>query len=51
MPNQPKTPGSTYRLDDDLKARIKARAVKDGVTETEVVRSALDEYLEPLDKV
>ena len=51
MPNQPKTPGSTYRLGEDLKQRIKARAAADKVNETDVVRAALEEYLEPVDKV
>lgn len=51
MPNQPKTPVSTFRLGEDLMARTKVRAEKDGVTATEVVRAALEQYLKDVDKV
>lgn len=51
MPNQPKTPAASFRLGEDLIGRTKARAERDGVTATEVVRAALEQYLKDVDKV
>jgi predicted DNA-binding protein len=45
VPNQPKTPAATYRIPTELRERIRERARLDGVTETDVVRAALEEYL------
>jgi len=45
MPNQPKTPLRAYRIPEELRARMKARAERDAVTESDVVRAALEEYL------
>lgn len=47
MPNQPKTPLHAYRLPEDLYARLKRKAQDDRVTETQIVREALDAYLPP----
>lgn len=51
MPNQPKTPAATFRIPVELRTLAKARAERDGVTESDVVRAALEQYLRPLDKV
>jgi len=45
MPNQPKTPAAAYRIPEDLRARLKARAVQESTTETAVVIAALEVYL------
>ena len=40
MPNQPRddNPGRTVRIPDDLWARVRARAERDGASPSEVVR-------------
>lgn len=47
MPNQPKTPAVTYRIPVDLRAKVKERALKEGVTESDIVRAALTAYVSP----
>lgn len=45
MPNQPKTPAAAFRIPEDLRALLKARAEKEETTETAVVIAALESYL------
>ena len=47
MPNQPRddNPGRTVRIPDDLWARVRARAERDGASASEVVREALRRWL------
>lgn len=46
MPNQPRVdnPRRSVRVEDDLWARAEARADRDGVTTSDVIRAALDQY-------
>ena len=45
VPNKPKTPTSTFRLDPELMARVKVKAAANGETVTDVVRRALVNYV------
>ena len=47
MPNKPRpeNPARPVRVDDDLWARVKARAARDAVSASEVVREAIRHYL------
>lgn len=45
VPNQPRTPASSFRLGDELTEPLKELATARGVTVTDVVREALREYL------
>jgi antitoxin component of RelBE/YafQ-DinJ toxin-antitoxin module len=46
MANQPKTTARAVRISDEVWEAAKARAEKDGVTTTDVVRRALVKYLD-----
>lgn len=46
VPNQPKTPHHSFRVDDDLWEAAKARAAERGETVAEVLRAFLREYVE-----
>ena len=45
MPNQPKTPARTVRLDDELWNAVQAKAEADGTSASDIVRAALRKYL------
>lgn len=45
MPNQPKTPQRTIRLDDELWTAARAKAASEGRTVSDVVREALEAYI------
>ena len=45
MPNAPKTPTRTVRVDDDLWQAVQAQAKIDGVTVTSIIIDALLRYL------
>jgi len=45
MPNAPKTPTRTIRVSDDLWTSVKDKAQIDGRTVTDVIVSALKEYV------
>lgn len=45
MPNAPKTPTRTVRVDDDLWQAVQAQAKIDGITVTSVIIDALLRYL------
>jgi negative regulator of replication initiation len=45
MPNQPKTPHRTIRVDDDLWHLVVAKAAERGETVSDVVRRALVRYV------
>ncbi len=45
MANKPATPARAVRISDEVWAAAQARAKKDGVTTTDVVRRALVKYL------
>lgn len=45
MPNQPKTPMRSFRVDDQLWEAAKAAAAANGETVTEVLRHALERYV------
>lgn len=45
-PNRPGTPTTTFRLDPELLAAAKSKAVERGETLTDVVRRALRKYVE-----
>ncbi len=44
VPNQPKTPTSTFRIPPDIKAAAQAKAEERGETLTDVVVRALKRY-------
>jgi len=46
MPDQPKTPQWTMRLDRELKARAIAKARAEGSTLAEVVRKFIEAYVD-----
>jgi len=45
MPNAPKTPTRTVRVDDDLWQAVQAQAKIDGITVTSIIIDALLRYL------
>lgn len=45
MPNKPKTPHRTIRIDDELWKAAQAAAEREGKTITEVIRAALTRYV------
>jgi NRPS condensation-like uncharacterized protein len=45
MPNQPKTPISSFRIPSDLKKAVKAKAEAEGRTVSDVVVAALRRYV------
>ena len=47
MPNKPRpeNPAHAIRIEDELWERVKARAVRDAVNASEVVRAAIAHYL------
>jgi hypothetical protein len=45
MPNAPKTPTRTLRVDDELWLAVQEQARKDGVTVTSIIINALYNYL------
>jgi len=45
MPNQPKTPARTVRLDDELWNAVQAKAEADGTSASDIVRKALKQML------
>jgi hypothetical protein len=45
MPDQPKTPQRTIRIDDELWAAARAKAVMEGTNVSAIVRAAVIEYL------
>jgi hypothetical protein len=45
MPNAPKTPTRTLRVDDELWTAVQAQAKLDGITVTSVIIDGLLEYL------
>lgn len=45
MPNKPKTPHRTIRIDDELWKAAQAAAEREGKTMTEVIRAALTRYV------
>lgn len=45
MPNQPKTPQRTIRLDDELWIAARSKAASEGRTVSDVVREALEAYI------
>ena len=45
MPNQPKTPARTVRLDDETWNAVRAKAKADGTSASDVVRAALRKHL------
>ena len=45
MPNAPKTPTRTVRVDDELWEAVQAQAKIDGITVTSVILSGLYSYL------
>lgn len=46
VPNQPKTPHHSFRVDDELWQAAKERAAERGETVAEVLRAFLREYVE-----
>lgn len=46
MPDQPKTPQRTIRIDDELWAAVRAKAMSEGTNVSVVIREALTDYLE-----
>lgn len=44
MPNQPKTPLRSFRIDDDTWQRARTRAEREGTTVTAVIVERLTEY-------
>lgn len=44
MPNQPKTPARSIRIDDELWAKAQARAAARGESVTEAIRKFLERY-------
>lgn len=47
MPNMPKTPTRTIRVDDELWHAVQAKAALEGITVTSIIIDALLEYLTP----
>lgn len=47
MPDQPKTPHSSFRLPPDLKERAATKAAGEGRTLTDVIVEKLSEYVMP----
>lgn len=45
MPDAPRTPLRSIRIDDDLWSAARAAADREGTTVSEVVRAALREYV------
>jgi predicted DNA-binding ribbon-helix-helix protein len=45
MPNAPKTPARSVRIDDELWSAVQEQAKKDGVTVTTVIINGLLDYL------
>lgn len=45
VPNQPKTPVSTFRIPLDLKAAALAKAQAEGISLTSVIVKALERYV------
>lgn len=45
VPNQPRTPARSVRIPDDVWAAFKRLAESRGVTASDVVREALENYL------
>jgi predicted HicB family RNase H-like nuclease len=45
MPNAPKTPLRNVRVNDDLWRDAQAKAADDGVSVSEVIRRALEHYV------
>jgi NRPS condensation-like uncharacterized protein len=43
-PNKPKTPHSSFRIPEDVKAKAQARATAEGKTLTDVIVEALKRY-------
>lgn len=50
VPNQPKTPARAVRIDDVLWDRVKAEADRRDETATDIVRRALREHLDRVEK-
>lgn len=44
VPNQPKTPVRSFRVDDEVYDAAKAKADREGESLSEVVRRLLEEY-------
>jgi predicted HicB family RNase H-like nuclease len=47
MPNPPKTPTRTLRVDDELWHAVQAKAASEGITVTSIIIDALLAYLTP----
>jgi hypothetical protein len=47
MPNAPKTPTRTIRVDDELWRTVQAKAASEGITVTSIIIDALLAYLTP----
>jgi hypothetical protein len=50
VPNQPKTPTRSFRISDDVYKPALAKAREEGTTLTDVVTSALLDYIEDDDE-
>lgn len=46
MPNQPKTPMKSFRISEDLYRAALSKAEREGKTLSDVVREALERYVE-----
>lgn len=47
VPNKPKTPIASFRIPEDLRKQAQAKAQSEGITLTDVVRKALEQYVSP----
>ena len=48
MPNQPKTPMKSFRISEDLYRAALCKAEEEGKTLSDVVREALEKYIQEL---